>query len=126
VVTGKNIYTEPMMRGFEGLFRVANEINALFKIGRVLGHEMSEFVYKEHWGIRSVLFAKHRDDKAEAYFVCSNVVKSSQKSRRDGSRYVKQIFKSRQDRKLTDYQKRSALMSRSRWSPEMEQTSKSR
>jgi hypothetical protein len=52
---------------FEGVFNMANETFALFKIGRMLGHQLSDLVYKEHWGIRAIVFAKHRADRQEAF-----------------------------------------------------------
>jgi hypothetical protein len=33
----------------------------------MLGHQLSDLVYKEHWGIRAIVFAKHRADRQEAF-----------------------------------------------------------
>lgn len=47
----------------------------------MLGHKMSEFVYKVHWGIHAVVFAKQRDNLAEAFclFECGEELTNKQK-----------------------------------------------
>lgn len=49
--------------------------------GKMLSHEMSEVVSNAHWGIRAVVFAKHRNNVKEAcrLFRCGDELSKRQK-----------------------------------------------